>query len=214
MNVIKQIPQIPLRRPDTNKGDYGKVLILASSPGFTGAAYLAGKGALLSGSGLVTVGCPKSLLPVLASKFTCVMTLPLPETNTSTLSRQALSAVIAKSSSCDVIAAGPGIGTHKSTRTLIHALLSKLLLPVVVDADGLNNIAGNCKILFNRKAPTIITPHPGEMSHLTGLTIKDIQKNREETACRFSKQYKVITVLKGHNTVVTDGERLYLNKTG
>jgi NAD(P)H-hydrate epimerase len=214
MKRIREIPRIPRRKRDTNKGDYGKVLIIAGSPGFTGAAYLTGKGALISGSGLVTVGCPESLMPILASKFTCVMTLPLPETDSHFLSEAALAAILAKCETCDAVAVGPGIGTQAQTKTLVQTLVREVRIPLVMDADGLNNLAGSAQILLERKAPVVVTPHPGEMSRLIGISIDQIQKNREGVAVQFSRKYNVVTVLKGYKTVVTDGERVYLNRTG
>jgi NAD(P)H-hydrate epimerase len=214
MKRVSKIPRIPRRKRDTNKGNYGKILIVAGSPGFTGAAYLAGKGALLCGSGLVTVGCPESLLPILASKFTCVMTLPLPETDSHSLSEAALAAILAKCETCDAVAIGPGIGTQVQTKSLVHALVREVRIPLIIDADGLNNLTGSAQILLERKAPVMVTPHPGEMSRLIGISIDQIQKNREGVAVQFSRKYKVVTVLKGYKTVVTDGERVYINRTG
>jgi NAD(P)H-hydrate epimerase len=214
MKQVSKIPRIPRRKRDTNKGDYGKVLIIAGSPGFTGAAYLTGKGALLCGSGLVTVGCPESLMPILASKFTCVMTLPLPETDSHAFSEAALPPVLAKCETCDAVAVGPGIGTQAQTRTLVRTLVREVKIPLVIDADGLNNLTGSAEILLERKALTVVTPHPGEMSRLIGISIDQIQKNRESVAVQFSKKYNVVTMLKGYKTVVTDGERVYINRTG
>jgi len=148
MKRIREIPGIPRRKRDTNKGDYGKILIIAGSPGFTGAAYLTGKGALISGSGLVTVGCPESLLPILASKFTCVMTLPLPETDSHAFSEAALPAILAKCETCDTVAVGPGIGTQAQTKTLVQTLVREVRIPLVIDADGLNNLAGSAHVLL------------------------------------------------------------------
>ncbi|MBL7157386.1 MAG: NAD(P)H-hydrate dehydratase [Candidatus Omnitrophica bacterium] len=213
--VKKHISKIPPRKQDTHKGDFGHVLVLAGSEGLTGAAYLASQAALLAGSGLVTCGVPKSLNDIMEVKLTEVMTLPLPETSQRSFALAAEKNILDFAKKINVAAIGPGISRHRETQELVCSLLEKLKAPIVLDADGIIAIAGHSGILKTRKASTILTPHPGEMSHLTGKDISAIQGNREKTASGFAKKHKVILVLKGHRTVVANPEgEVYVNMTG
>jgi NAD(P)H-hydrate epimerase len=206
------------RKPDTHKGDYGHVFVLAGSVGLTGAAYLTAQAALLAGSGLVTLGIPKSLNAIMARKLTEVMTLPLPETAAQSFSRKAFSEIKRFSGKADVLAVGPGLSQNKETQALVRDVISKIDRPVVIDADGLNAITGHLGILriprSERQEP-ILTPHPGEMARLVGKTVKFIQANRKKIAKEFAKKYNVILVLKGHRTIVASPDgKVYINKTG
>jgi NAD(P)H-hydrate epimerase len=211
---ITELPELPERKPETHKGNYGRVLVIAGSPGMTGAAYLAGKAALRSGSGLVTVACPKSLNTILEIKLTCVMTLPVAETLEHTLSMDALNVLLERTNTCDAVALGPGISQVPETRKLVSALVEKIEKPLVIDADGLNNLAGSTDLLNKRKAATVVTPHPGEMARLAEIEGLQVQKNREGTAASFAKEHGITVALKGHGTVVTDGKKIYVNETG
>src|SRR3989338_1469457 len=177
-----------LRSPDTHKGNFGHILILAGSARFSGAAVLCAQAALRSGAGLVTLGIPKSLnSAVIKIKSKEVMTLPLPETNEGTLSLSALKRVRDFSKNIDVLALGPGLGQNKSTQGLVRKVISKINKPMVIDADGLNALSGGLKI----PQDTILTPHPGEMARLSGVSVKKVQSNRSEIAKRFARDYKV-----------------------
>ena len=202
---IADLPELPKRDADSHKGSYGRVLVIAGSPGMTGAAYLAGKSALRSGSGLVTVACPESLNPVLEVKLTCVMTAPVPETPEQTFSTRALKALLKHAAASDAVALGPGISRHSETKKLAHALVEKIEKPLVIDADGLNNLEGQTALLKKRKSPAVLTPHPGEMARLIGSDTVVVQKDRKGTAASFAAEHGVIVVLKGYHTVVTDG---------
>lgn len=213
--VKKHLSKIPPRRQDTHKGDFGHVFVLGGSPGMTGAAFLASQAALLAGSGLVTCGIPKRLNAIMEVKLTEGMTLPLPETKEGSFSSSAEKEIIDFAEKINVAAIGPGISRHKDTQGLVRNLLKNLNKPIVLDADGLIAIVGHCDILKKRKAPTILTPHPGEMSRLIGKNIRVVQENREKAAAGFAKKYNTILVLKGHRTVVADQKGdLYVNKTG
>jgi hydroxyethylthiazole kinase-like uncharacterized protein yjeF len=214
LNSVEELPRLPERRPGSHKGDYGRVLVIAGSPGMTGAAFLAGKAALRSGSGLVTVACPESLNPVLEVKLTCVMTMPAAETADHTLAMAALDVLLERTEQCDAVALGPGISQHEETRRLVRALVESIEKPLVVDADGLNNLVGATEVLKRRRAATVLTPHPGEMARLAGISTSLVQEAREETAADLARGHKVVVVLKGSNTVVTDGRSSYVNKTG
>ncbi len=208
------------RRPDTHKGTYGHLFVIAGSIGMTGAATLASRGASLcfgalrSGVGLVTLGIPESLNEIMEIKLTEGMTLPLPETKKKTLSLKGEKKIIEFSKKVDALALGPGLSTNKETQRLVRDLIRRISLPMVIDADALNALTGHLKILKNY--PTkIITPHPGEMARLIGKSIREVQENRIRIAGGFALEYKVIVVLKGARTVIADPEGdIYLNPTG
>ncbi len=206
---------LPERKRDTNKGDYGHVFVIAGSIGFTGSAALCSQAALLSGSGLVTLGICKSLNPILARKLTEVMTKPLPETGKQSLSEKALPEILKFSKKADCVAIGPGLSRNPATQRLVRKLVVSLDKPVVLDADGINALEKNTGSLKRARAPIIITPHPGEMSRLTGFSIKNITAAKEKVAKDFAKKYNVVCVLKGRGTVVarSDG-KVFINTTG
>lgn len=212
---VRDLPRLPRRRPDSHKGDYGHVLILAGSRGMAGAGCLAAMGALRSGAGLVTVGCPEGVYPIVAGKLTEAMTLPLPQTAGGSLAAGALDAAVRFAEKCSVVAAGPGLGQDPETAEFVRGLAARLEHVLVLDADGLTAFAGRADDFSRRKGPTLITPHPGEMAALVGSTAAEVQLNREKVAVDFAKRFPAFAVLlKGEKTVVTDGERVYGNATG
>lgn len=204
------------RHKDTHKGTYGHLFILAGSPGKTGAATLAAQGALRTGTGLVTVGIPRGLNPIMAQKLTEAMTEPLPETDNGTFGKESIEmALRVISSRKTALAVGPGISTTQDTAEFLYEILKNSPIPIVADADGITIIAQNLKILKELKAPIVLTPHPGEMSRLIGKTGEDVQKNRIGVARDFSSMYNVYTVLKGARTVIsTPDGRVFINPTG
>lgn len=214
--MVKEIvKKIQKRSSETHKGSYGHVFVLGGSPGLTGAAYLTSMAALRSGSGLVTLGIPKSLNPIMEVKLTEVMTKPLPETAKGTLSNTALAEIKKFSKTLEVIAIGPGLSRNKNTGLLVKNLVSSLDKPIVLDADGLNVLEGKAKLLLKAKKEIIITPHPGEMSRLIRKSVSTIQNDRKGIAKSVSKLYNCITVLKGARTVVANPKgELYINETG
>jgi len=187
-----------------HKGDYGRALIIAGSKGFTGAAYIAAQGAVRSGAGLVTLGCSEEIIDVLSSKLVEAMTLPLNDKNR-------LSEVMEKS---DAIAIGPGMGANNDTLQLVREVIQKAQCPIVIDADGINVLKDNLQLLKECKNKIIITPHLGEMARITGLSIEYIKENRMEVAKAFAEEHGVIVLLKGYNTIVTDGKTIVVNPTG
>jgi len=220
---VKKLPQLPTRKSNTHKGSYGRVLVLAGSPGMTGAAYLCSKAALRSGSGIVTLGIPESLNPVMEVKLTCVMTRPLPETKAATLSNKARNEIMKLCETHDVVALGPGLSQQPETKKLILWLIKNIDRNMVIDADGLNALTDNVNVLHKIKKDTVLTPHPGEMSRLTGLgSAKDVQKERLNTATQFvqsirkklSDEKRLILILKGDKTIVADYGKVYVNRTG
>ena len=207
------------RRLDSNKGDFGHVLILAGSPRFSGAAVLAAEAALRSGAGLVTLGIPEALNnAVIKIKPKEVMTLPLPQTADGTLSLRALNNIKALLKNIDVLLVGPGLGTNRSTQSLVRKVICSFDNPLVIDADGLNSLTGNLaklKLAAKKARDVVVTPHPGEMSRLIGISVKKIQQERKEVAKKFAGQNGVTLVLKGYRTVVVDQRgNLYINNTG
>ncbi len=207
---------MPKRRSESHKGDYGHLLILGGSPGLTGAVCLAARAALRSGCGLVTVGIPAGLNMILEVKLTEAMSLPLADTQRGTFSlRAAETCLDFISKKADGVVIGPGISTEKETSQFVKKVISGADKPVIIDADAIKIISGNKDILRHiETVGSILTPHPGEMAYLTGETIQEIQRTRQEKAISFAKEYKTVVVLKGHNTVVTDGSQLYVNLTG
>lgn len=211
----KHIEKIPERREDSHKGDYGKVFVIAGSPGMTGAAYLCCQGALRAGSGLVTNGIPESLNEIMEVKLTEAMTLPLAESKEHSLSRKAKGAILDFSGKCDVVAMGPGLGRAEETRGLVKELIEEIECPIVLDADGINALEGNTAFLKKRKQRMIITPHPGEIARLIKKDVSFVQAGREEIAKNLARSTGTVVCLKGHKTVVADpGGQTYVNGTG
>lgn len=188
----------------SHKGDYGRVLIVAGSKGFTGAAFISAEGAVRSGAGLVTLCCSEDIQHILSSKLVEAMTISFKE-------KDKLKDMLPKISS---IAIGPGLGNKEETFEIVKYALDNASCPMVIDADGINVLKDKLEILKNRDQKIILTPHLGEMSRITGSDIDYIKENRIEVAKKFAKEYGVIIVLKGSNTVITDGVLTFVNPTG
>jgi NAD(P)H-hydrate epimerase len=206
---------IPARKPDSHKGTYGHVLVLAGSPGKTGAASMAGNAAMRAGAGLVTLGVPDSLRHIVEEKTKEVMTEPLPDVDGGYLgidSWQKLAEMLKRKS---VAVVGPGLSDRSETGELVLKLIEEADVPLVIDADGLNLVAKNKDVLKKAKRSHVLTPHPGEMSRLTGLSVKEIQENRISSASVFAKEFGVILVLKGATTVIAEPKgKTFINTTG
>ncbi len=202
------------RTPDSHKGDYGRVLVVAGSLGRTGASHLAAAGALRSGAGLVTVATPRSCVPIVAALGVEYMTEPLPETAAGGIDATALEAVLLMRA--DVIALGPGLGTDPATMQFVQGLVERSGVPLVLDADALNAFSEAPERLVGRDGvDVIITPHPGEMARLTGLSVEDVQASRIDVARDFAMSHRVHVILKGHRTIVATPEgRAFVNLTG
>lgn len=215
MELIEAIPQLKPRAVDGHKGDYGKVLIVAGSLGMSGAAALAGRAALRAGAGLVRVATPQSVLPIVASIEPCFTTIALPEDSEGRISAKAINIILEAVSQNDAVAFGPGVGVTSALRSILGALLEHESLRLLIDADGLNNLAGMTSWPARLKAKLILTPHPGEMKRLwEGLLREPLPAGRQEQAVQFAQHTGAIVVLKGAGTVVTDGQKVYVNKTG
>ncbi len=203
------------RRWNSHKGDFGHLLLIAGSPGKTGAAVLASEGALRTGAGLVTLAVPESLNPIFEMKTTEAMTIPVLDNGTGIFIEASLKDIEKALEDKDAVALGPGIGTHKDTITFVKKLLEIISVPLVIDADGLNCIASFPERLKKLKIPVVLTPHPGEMARLSGKGIEGIQKDRIKTAVDFAKESRCIVLLKGALSVIADRNgRWTINQTG
>ena len=208
--------QLLRRKPNSHKGDYGHILILAGSSRFSGAALLCAESALRSGAGLVTLGIPKSInLALIRVKPKELITLPLPETNEGTLSLAGFTKISALLKDIDVLVIGPGLGRNRSTYALVKKILLNTSQPKVVDADALNALNNRLEVLKAHKGQIILTPHQKEISRLFDINTDIIKNNRKLIAKKFAKYYNSIIILKGHNSIVTDGlKRFYINRSG
>jgi NAD(P)H-hydrate epimerase len=212
LDVVNHLPRLPARAAESNKGTYGRVLVISGSVGMSGAAVLCGSAALRSGAGLVRVAVPRDIAPLVAVGNPCYMTTALPQDEHGRLAASAQAELLTLAQANDVLAMGPGLGRSPAITALVSAILSKGRAPTVLDADGLNAL--HTDSLRDRSGPLIMTPHPGEFARLTGLDVPTIQGRRQELAARFAAEHGVVLVLKGHGTVVTDGRRMYVNTTG
>lgn len=201
---------LPSRQQDAHKGACGRLLVVAGSRGMTGAATLVCRAAYRVGVGYVRLILPHSLVPFVDVTVPEVVTIGAAETKAGTLSTKALAEIETQLSKSDVLAIGPGLSQNGQTKNLIKIIMSKIDTPMVIDADAL--------IPYRRAAvrlyPTIMTPHVGELARLMEVTTETIQANREAIAREAALKFNTILVLKGHQTVVTDGERLYINISG
>jgi NAD(P)H-hydrate epimerase len=210
------------RKPDAHKGTFGHVLVIAGSIGKTGAAILSAAGALRAGAGLVTVATPSPALPMVAAGRPELMTEPLPVGGNGGLDGEALGRALALAKEKDAVVLGPGLGQDAATRDFVLGFLASCPAPLVIDADGLNALApapssraSGVVALQKRSAPTVVTPHPGEMARLIGSKTAEVQRRRLDVARGFAAQSRAVVVLKGHRTVVADPDgRAAVNPTG
>jgi NAD(P)H-hydrate epimerase len=210
---------LPHRKPDSNKGTYGHAVAIGGSAGKSGAPYMSGKAALRAGAGLVTIVTPASIQPIVAALGSEIMTHAV-NGNPNAFSKEAAPATLEFLSGKNAVAIGPGIGTEEATGDFLRELIPQIQSALVIDADGLNVLAESFwhGVL---SGPCVITPHPGELSRLLKIEIPQVQSDREGCAIRTAdlmrgdnQERLSVCLLKGENTVVTDGERVYINKTG
>lgn len=200
---------IPNREITAHKGNFGRVLLLCGSRGYTGAAALAAMGALRSGAGLVYLGVPESIYAIEAVKLTEPIVFPLPDDDGG-YSVDAISKIAELLPRMDAVLIGPGIGQGTGAAALVKYVLKSFPGPVVLDADGINLISAHKDILRGRTSPTVLTPHAGEFARL----MPSMTGNRQKDAQILAREIDACVVLKGHNTVITDGQTTYLNTTG
>lgn len=206
---------LPVRRHDGHKGIFGHLLVLAGSTGKAGAAVMAAESGLRGGAGLVTLACPQSLQPVIASQLKEVMTAPLAESH-GEVSPQSLDNLLMLAEGKQALAIGPGLGVAAETGALVRSLLQQVDLPMVIDADGLTALCGHTQILERQAGRQIVlTPHPGEMARLTTLSVDEIQADRVAVARDFALRHQVVLLLKGARTVIASPDGLvHVNSTG
>ena len=200
---------LPDRNPWGHKGNFGKLLLLCGSRGYTGAAFFAAMGALRSGAGLVFLGVPESIYGIEAVKLNEPVIFPLPDAG-GRLSVDAVPEILTRFPQMDAVLVGPGLGQSEGTLAVVRAVLEKAECPVVVDADGINVLSAHRDLLRGRKSPTILTPHDGEFARLGGV----IGEDRMAVAAALAEELGCTVLLKGHETCITDGTDGYLNPTG
>jgi len=199
--------RLPKRKPDSHKGDYGRVLVVAGSRGMAGAAALAAEAAYRSGAGLVYICCPADLADIMSIKQTCAVVWPFDVKN-------AVAQILEHSMKCDVAVIGPGLSQAPAISEAVREVVGALEIPFVLDADGLNAFEAFPELVGRGKAPRVITPHPGEAARLLKSLPSEVQSNRPAAAKELADRFLSVVLLKGHRTIVTDGKQSYVNKTG
>ena len=200
---------LPPRDPMAHKGDFGKLLLLCGSRGYTGAAYFAAMGALRAGAGLVFLGVPESIYVIEAVKLNEAVVFPLPDKQ-GILSAEAIPQILQRLPDMDAVVVGPGLGQSEDTFQITAAVLQNAGCPVILDADGINLVSGHKDLLRGRDKPTILTPHEGEFRRLWG----PVGNDRMASAATAARELNSILLLKGHETCITDGCAKYRNPTG
>jgi ADP-dependent NAD(P)H-hydrate dehydratase len=217
VETIVRLPVLGARPLDGNKGTFGKVLVVAGSRGMSGAAILCAGGALRGGAGLVQVAVPSEILPIVAAANPCYLTAPLPQDMNGQLSGAAYRELPRLAEASDVVALGPGCGRGEGITAIASTFVATCRKPLVLDADGLNALAAHRDGLRGTRPgdrPLVLTPHPGEFARLVNADVSTVQANRQALAVRFAAEHGVILALKGYQTLVTDGRRLYQNNSG
>jgi NAD(P)H-hydrate epimerase len=212
---VSAVPRLPRRAADGHKGTYSTVLVIAGSQGMTGAAILTGRAALRAGAGLVRVACPVSVLDIIAAGCPCYTTVGIRQHTDGSFGDGAIQELLDFARNADVVAIGPGLGRGNGMTDFVRSLLDGLTeTPIVLDADGLNALAPFPEDLRPRAMPLVLTPHPGEFGRLTAVVPPKTPHDREYEATTFAAKFRVVLLLKGMNTLVSDGRRLYRNSTG
>lgn len=215
MHEASLMPLLPTRHSDSHKGTYGHALIIAGSRGKGGAARMVAMGALRAGCGLVTAAVPEGIQGPFLTRAMEVMTEGLPETDTGSIDRRSLVRILRLIKGKKVVAIGPGLTTHPETEKLLRNLVPRIGVPVVLDADGLNAFSGSTGLLTGRRRPLVLTPHPGELARLLGISTRKVQSRRVEVAREFARRCHCHLVLKGHRTLVaTPSGTVYVNTSG
>ncbi len=216
MERVRQIPELPPRPRQGHKGTFGTVLVAAGSPGMAGAAGLCARAVLRAGAGLCKVACPEPAQPLVAVIAPGATSLPL-ETETGFFQENHVQRVLHEAAAAGTLAVGPGIGRGPGQERFMGRIVRETTVPTVVDADGLNALAGGALESLERPegaGPLLLTPHPGEAARLLSTSTKEVQKDRTGTALRLARWCRGVCLLKGAGTVVTDGKRVYINAAG
>jgi ADP-dependent NAD(P)H-hydrate dehydratase len=207
------LPRLPKRAAESHKGTYGRVLLVGGSRGMAGAVALAGMAALRGGAGLVKLAVPDVVLDVVAGFEPCYTTLPLASDSSGRVARSAETVIAELAAESDVVACGPGLGRSADLIELVAALYTSLACPLVVDADALNALAERPEVLEQPGGPRVFTPHLGEFARLVGTPLAEID-DLVTSAASLAGRTAGIVVLKGHATVVADGQEVYRNTSG
>ncbi|WMJ22138.1 NAD(P)H-hydrate dehydratase [Paludicola sp. MB14-C6] len=208
-------PFFPKRNPNTHKGSYGKFLNISGSKTMCGAAMMSTLSAMRIGAGVTTLATPKCVADICAVNLMEAMTVPLLESQTGSISADAIGDMDSLLSNADACLIGCGLSVTEDTKQVVKYIIENVQKNIVIDADGLNCISKDCSILKKLQKTAILTPHPGEMARLTGSTIEQVKANGYEMAKQFAQRYQVIVVLKGHKTIIATPEgELYVNSTG
>jgi NAD(P)H-hydrate epimerase len=210
---ITTLPTFPPRAVDSHKGDFGRALVVGGSRGMSGAVALAGMAALRSGAGRVTLAVPDACLETVAGFEPSYMTAPLACDAQGRLVPAAGPEILNRAATADAVACGPGLGQSSEVTELVTTLYETLGPPAVFDADALNALAHSFEVLARGAGPRVLTPHPGELARLVGLTLAD-REEQVEAAHKLAAANQVVVVLKGHQTVITDGKQFAVNTTG
>ncbi len=214
VSPILELPRLPRRSLNGHKGTYGKILVVAGSRGMSGAAVLCGRAALRSGAGLVQVASPADAQPLVAAAYPGYTTVAIRQHADGSPGDGIVEELTEQTRNADVVAIGPGLGREPGTVGFVRSLLANLTeQPVVLDADGLYAVAPFAEE-FQRSAPLVLTPHPGEFARLTGHPVPDGEGERRDQAVGFARRFGCVLLLKGAGTLVSDGVRLYRNTTG
>ncbi|MBI2923941.1 MAG: NAD(P)H-hydrate dehydratase [Planctomycetes bacterium] len=210
MKEIRAVPALPARPAGAHKGDFGRVAVLGGSVGMSGAPMLAARAALRSGAGLVELAVPWSVWIPAAAAIPCALVKPLTESpgGAADATAEEIEGLLGPATAA---CAGPGMGTSEAAGRTLALALARLAIPAVLDADALNLLAASKTKL---RPDSVLTPHPGEMARLAGIPRDEVQARRRDVATSFAREHGVVLVLKGPGTLVTDGDRLFVNETG
>jgi len=209
------LPAFFARDPETHKGTYGHALVIGGSRGMSGAPILAAKAAISSGAGLVTIAVPNDILPAAEANVLEALKAGLPVDEQGCIKETAAEQALELANGKNVVALGPGLGQSAAVKDFLLQFLSAVKTPLVIDADGLNNLAGHLDRLAATKQPMVLTPHPGEAARLLNTTASEVQDDRLGAAARLAKETGAVIVLKGAHTVITEPHgRVWINTTG
>jgi NAD(P)H-hydrate epimerase len=214
VTLVEDVPCLRARPTDSNKGNFGRVLVIAGSRGMSGAAILCASAALRGGAGLVTLAVPDGIASVVATANPCYMTRPQPQDDHGRFNVVAASDLLEAVQASTVTVVGPGLGRSPELSLLLQMILESTTVPLVIDADALNALPPLLEWLRAQQRPIILTPHPGEFARLVGHDIPYVQSDRLGHAAHFARHHRCVVILKGHGTVVTDGTRAFINTTG
>lgn len=207
------LPTLPPRKADSHKGDYGSALLIGGARGMTGAIALAGLAALRGGAGWVRLAVADRCVETIAAYSPCLMTIPLADDGEGRISLVGWEALEPQMAKASCVAIGPGLGRSRDLQQLVPRVIKRATCPVVIDADGLNNLGEHRDWAHGRAVPLVITPHPGEWARLSGVSSED-RSGQCQAAIDFAKRTKVTVVLKGRHTLITDGVTAVWNDTG